>query len=158
MHELYTICNESKPKENYTDYRIEKVNVSKNFFRCGSGKVLMNLFWYVITYGKCYIYFCKDDDMQIHFTYVMRRCFKFPFLKGEDIHIGPCWTHENYRGKGIYPAVLYNVCTENKGDKYMIIDDKNISSQKGVYKAGFSKIGSLIKSRIFKIYRSAQNV
>ena len=158
MYGLYTICNENKIKENYTDYKIERVNVSNNFFRCGSGKILMNFFWYIITFGRCHIYACKDGDMQIHFTYVMKKCFKFPFLKGKDIHIGPCWTHENYRGKGIYPAVLYRVCSENKGSKYMIIDDKNISSQKGVYKVGFTKIGALSKSRILKIYRSTQNV
>jgi hypothetical protein len=38
----------------------------------------------------------------------------------------------------------------------MIIDDKNISSQRGVYRAGFKKIAKLEYDKKFRIYRISQ--
>lgn len=113
--------------------------------------------WALATLFKYKIYFVKENDKIIHISYCVYRCFKFPFLKGNDIQIGPCHTAIECRGRGIYPKVISYICQNeqknNGGKVYMIINDKNCSSQKGVYKAGFVKVAKLKKSKVFKIYQ-----
>lgn len=76
---------------------------------------IIYLFWYFFTIGRYIIYYVYDEnDRIIHFSHVMPNFFKYAFIQQQNsIHIGPCWTHENYRGKGIYPAVLNKICTDN---------------------------------------------
>lgn len=62
----------------------------------------------------------------------------FSFYERErGIHIGPCETIESERGKGFYPYRVF----------YMIVDEKNISSIKGVEKVGFIPFGKGLKYR-----------
>lgn len=62
----------------------------------------------------------------------------FPFINSRGIHIGPCKTIKEERGKGFYPLLLQYIIDEHPERKYyMIIDENNISSQKGVEKVNF---------------------
>lgn len=72
---------------------------------------------------------------------------KFKFLKNKDVEIGPCVTDFKHRGKGIYPAVIQSI-VKDKGysnDFYMIVDENNIASIRGIEKAGFMFIGTIIR-------------
>ncbi len=115
----------------------------------------INLFWYVFTLGRYKIYYIYDKNKIVHFSYVMPKIFKFGFMKHKNsVHIGPCWTHEEYRGKGIYPAVLSKICADYFGkDIYIFTDIGNIPSQKGIKKVGFKQIGQGYKSKFLGIYK-----
>jgi len=78
-------------------------------------------------------------------------------MRKNDIHIGPCATDSKYRGQKIYPYVISRIVKDySDANFYMIIDDKNISSQRGVYRAGFKKIAKLEYDKKFRIYRISQ--
>ena len=103
MYELYKFDSVRNVKD--ISYTIERWPIFKNGFNHGMGR-MKNLVWFFITRGRTYVYYCFDGQNKVHQSYVMKKCFKFPFLKKNDIHIGPCYTAEEYRGQGIYPAVL----------------------------------------------------
>lgn len=93
--------------------RIQKFKIGKKRRLYISGEIksikitLSRLIFMIITLGKSYIYYCKDNTGKvIHTSYVIPKCIKFPFLSNNDYEIGPCMTIPEYRGKGIYPQVL----------------------------------------------------
>lgn len=122
---------------------------------------LVNFYWYLITFGRLRIYYLKDGGEFIHTSYCIPKCYKFPFMGAKDLQIGPCVTNEKYRGQGIYPYVLSRIVEDlAKPDVtfYMIIDDKNLPSQRGVYKVGFIKSAKLVKDSCLKIYRISRKL
>jgi hypothetical protein len=77
-------------------------------------------------------------------------------MKKGDLEIGPCWTHENFRGREIYPNVLKYIINSNfrmNRSFYMMIDHKNIASQKGTEKVGFTLFAKGYKTKWLGIYR-----
>lgn len=69
---------------------------------------------------------------------VVRKIWFFPFMQSNGLHIGPCFTVESERGKGLYPYLLSHIVNDNEGKEfYMIVNENNKSSIKGVLKAGF---------------------
>lgn len=120
------------------------------------------LFWNVITFGKCCTYrLYSTDNELIHESLVLGKCYKFPFLKWNDVEIGPCITNAKWRGKGIYPAVLQSIVARELkvgASAFMIIDNNNISSISGVKKAGFYKIHYLEADNLLRIYRPTSKI
>lgn len=119
--------------------------------------ILVEIGWALLSLGNYKLYYTKDaENIVTHTSFCIYRCFKFPFLKdSKNIQIGPCFTKESVRGKGIYPMVVHYICKREKtsgSDIYMIIRDENTASIKGAEKAGFEKISNLKKSRFLKIY------
>lgn len=103
--------------------------------------------------GKARIFYVKVDGKVVHTSYVIPRCRKFPFLKENDFEIGPCCTDKEYRGLGIYPQVLnYIVYSNGAGGEtyYMIVSQDNISSLRGIKKAGFDLCGEVFKTKLKK--------
>ncbi len=108
------------------------------------------------TNGKAKIYYVADADDLMHTSYVVPQCSKFPFLGKNDYEIGPCFTYPQYRGKGIYPNVLRHICNSlgnSDTSFYMIVDDANIASVKGIEKAGFKKYGVIEVTKYTKRYK-----
>lgn len=60
-------------------------------------------------------------------TVVIPACAKFPFMDGNDLEIGPCYTYSAFRGKGIYLKVLSEICRRGNDTLsfYMIVDEIN---------------------------------
>lgn len=111
--------------------------------------------WNLATLGKVKVYAVYDGEKRIHTSYVVRGNEKFRFLRKKDIEIGPCWTHTEYRGRGIYPAVLRFIVKEELADggtAYMLIRETNEASQRGAAKAGFRKTGDKVKKDALKRY------
>lgn len=110
----------------------------------------------MITLGKARVYCYRHNGELAHTSYVIPKCYKFPFMKNSDYEIGPCFTYPKYRGNGYYPQMLKYIC-QSIGQKnsvfYMIVDENNISSIKGIEKAGFLKCGNIKKTGILKRYR-----
>lgn len=113
------------------------------------------LLFYFTTRGKYRIFYLTNGDELLHTSYVLPKCRKFPFLKENDYEIGPCYTYPKHRGKGIYPAVLKSICKnigENNTIFYMIVNENNEASIRGIEKAGFIKCGIVKTTRIAKKY------
>lgn len=158
MLELWERCggalqNETVAYENEWEIKKEKISLRKH----GLKKYIL---WNPIICPGSFTYRIYEHGNRgkiIHESYVIHKCYKFPFLLGNDIEIGPCYTQEEWRGRGIYAYVLnkINIRELSARDKsYMIIDSKNISSIKGVKKAGYVKNSEVGKSRIFRIYHA----
>lgn len=78
-------------------------------------------------------------------------CPKLPiftfFKKG--YHIGRCMTVKEELGKGFYPLLLQYVIDEHpEREYYMIVDEHNIPSQRGIDKMNFMKFAEGNKDRL----------
>jgi hypothetical protein len=63
---------------------------------------------------------------------------KYQFLPPRGIHLCFCETIEDSRGKGYYPLLLSYIQNNNPTKElYMVVDENNHSSIRGIEKAGF---------------------
>lgn len=130
------------------------------FFIAGEQKQIKNMLvrivFMVLSFGKAKISYLTDDSGNLmHTSYVVPKCIKFPFMKKGDFEIGPCFTYPEFRGQGIYVKVIRSICSQignNKTVFYMIVDESNIASVKGIEKAGFQRCGEVKVSKILKRY------
>lgn len=116
---------------------------------------IVRLLFQLMTLGEARIFYVSNECDLIHTSYVIPKCCKFPFLGEEDYEIGPCYTYPEYRGKGIYPAVLQEICSHVGSQSttfYMIVNEDNLSSIKGIEKAGFRRCGTIKVTRLTKRY------
>lgn len=106
------------------------------------------LLWKIISGNHFWIYLVKNEsDEIVHKSVKIGKCYKFNFLKKTEFEIGPCYTVEKYRGQGIYPIVLRYIVSEDKKVYFIFIHKDNHSSIKGVEKAGFSKVGYILRKK-----------
>ena len=154
MKRLY-MCRPEMLNSHDCMYEIRKE--TPHFFRAYSMQditlksIVLNIYWWLITNGKYRVWCAYDGIKVIHTSYVIPKCYKFPFLKKGSYEIGPCYTDKDYRGKSIYPAVLSKIVVGG-GTAYMIINDNNASSIRGVIKAGFVAEPGEIKCDRIKRY------
>lgn len=117
-------------------------------------KFLKRLYFRFLTAKKTNIFLVLDNGIVVHESFVCQKCWKFPFLGKHDCEIGPCYTNEKYRGRGIYPTVLkYIMCVTNFDNYFMVINENNAASINGVKKAGFCSIKKIKKTRFLKVYK-----
>lgn len=119
------------------------------------GSALVFAFWYIATVGRYRIFYALHEGKIVHYSVVLPKFFKFPFMNPGDLEIGPCWTHGEYRGKGIYPFVLASILRtlRKQGRSFFIFsDENNTASQKGILKAGFTRCGTGAKKGKLGIY------
>lgn len=112
--------------------------------------ILVRFRLHCMTFGKLKIFYVSVDDKLVHTSYVVPKCYKFDFLGKNDYEIGPCFTYPEYRGQGIYPNILRTICQQIGSDDttfYMIVDEENKPSIRGIEKAGFIKCGSVKVSK-----------
>ena len=139
------------------DYKLEVFKPS--IFRLNNHyqNHLIYIFWYIFTIGKYRIVYVKNSKGDIiHYSHLLPKIIKFPFMNKNDLEIGPCWTKEEYRGQGIYPYVLSYIIREYRQRNkrvFMMTDESNIASQSGILKAGFRFYGSGYRSKILGIYK-----
>lgn len=132
----------------------------KGFFISGEDRhwktALSRLYFWLITGGKLEIYYILSDAGTVaHTSYVVPRCYKFPFLDKGDYEIGPCRTAENSRGKGLYGMALNRITGEKAYEKanfYMLVSEENAPSIRGIEKAGFLREGYAARTGITKKY------
>jgi hypothetical protein len=69
----------------------------------------------------------------------------------DSIYIFDCATMSEYRGMGIYPAILAKICKNYpQMDKWIACSARNHASIRGIQKVGFRKSYSFITIMIFK--------
>ena len=150
-----------KNKDGVLDTKIFVPSIKNGFFMRGEKGTLKNLmvrvvFW-VITFGKAKIFYVNDNSGSLmHTSYVVTPCYKFPFMKKGDFEIGPCFTYPEFRGQGIYVKVLKSICSclgDENTTFYMIVDENNTASVKGIEKSGFHRCGEVTSSKFLKRYQ-----
>lgn len=117
----------------------------------------VNLLWYITTLGRFGILVLLDKDVVVHYSYITPKVFRFPFMGRNDQQIGPCVTHPDYRGKGIFTNVLKLIPAyySRKSDlvwTYTTQDD--IAAQKAFNNSGyefFAYADMSLKTKIVKI-------
>lgn len=82
---------------------------------------------------------------------VMPKIYIFNFMdKGLNIHIGPCSTLKEYRGRGFYPLLLYKIINDYRSKVscfYIFCDEYNNSSVRGIEKVGFQPFAKGVKNK-----------
>ncbi len=149
------------------DYIVDKKQIKLFDFKIEGEKLsfitlLSRVFFFLISKGRLAIYYVKNQENGdiMHTSYVIGKCFKFPFMAKEDIEIGPCQTAKEYRGRGIYKNVLNFINNEKSScskTAYMIVKTDNTPSIKGIEAAGFKRVGLLSKSKRLKVYKLIEN-
>ncbi len=124
----------------------------------GQGFVV-NLFWYIITLGKfnmLQLSYLKDV---VHFSYIIPKVYRFPFMKRGDIQIGPCVTFEKYQKRGIYSAVLQYLISEyytQNRTLWIYCNENNEASRKTIEKVGFKYFGDASINKLSKVIKILQ--
>ncbi len=138
------------------EYSIEVFSPTLFQLKKHSANVAIYLFWFLITLGKYKIIYVEKDNTIIHYTHILPKFFKFPFMGSKDLEIGPSWTSELYRGKSIFPAVITYIIHVFKDDNrifYSFAHIDNKPSQKAILKSGFNKWKNGNKIGKLGIYR-----
>ena len=135
-----------RPYNGEIPYKIESIKAT--IFQAIRKKVTFQDFiWNLISLNNCELYVCRNEKGEIiHRSRVVGKNIKYSFLGKNDIEIGPCYTEETYRGQGIYPAVISRILTDKNQTAYMLVRENNISSIKGIKKAGFRQMGYVRKT------------
>jgi len=96
-----------------------------------------------------FIVYCGESI--VHYSVVLTKYFRYPFMAEHDIQIGPCWTRNEYRRKGIHFFVIQKILTthQNKSDFkfWYITREDNIASRKSIQKSGFTQHGKGRRSK-----------
>lgn len=123
--------------------------------RTGFKVACMRILFQIQTLGRAQIYYVQSGSDIVHTSYVIPACAKFPFMNKNDLEIGPCYTHPAFRGKGIFPKVLSEICRRRNNTQtfYIFAHENNISSIKGIEKAGFVRCGLVCESKYLKQYK-----
>ena len=70
----------------------------------------------------------------------------YKFLPAKGVHLCYCETIQEARGKGYYPQLLSYIQNDFRSDElYMVVDETNNASIRGVEKAGFERSGRVEK-------------
>jgi RimJ/RimL family protein N-acetyltransferase len=122
--------------------------------------IWLYIFWFLFSRHRYKIYFVEDGERVVHLSHLISKNPKFPFLGRGDYEIGPCWTHADYRGMGIYPNVLKRIAEDMTGHSerlYIFAEIDNEASLKGIRKSGFRLVGTGRKSGLLGRYEIIQN-
>jgi hypothetical protein len=69
-------------------------------------------------------------------------------LRASEIEVSACFTHEDFRGLGLYPLAIRFICHEASAKGffkvYMKTTPNNKSSQHGILKAGLRRVGTAL--------------
>ena len=151
------IIEASDPRSLSEGMKIEVFTPSWKRIRINSyTSILLYWFWFLFSRKKYNIYYLVHQGRIVHLSHVISKNPKFAFMGPEDFEIGPCWTHPDYRGQGIYSVVLSRIAGDfqGKADRLFIFaENENVASLKGISRSGFKFLGSGKKSGIFGIYR-----
>lgn len=84
---------------------------------------------------------------------------EFWWLADDAICLGPYWTSPNLRGQGLYGRLLAHSLAEcaerfREKDVYIWVERENVSSCRGIERAGFRSLGEhLVSMRLFRLIR-----
>lgn len=142
-----------KLPDGYT-YQVYKPSFAQLSLHSYSSKTLY-LYWYLFTLGRYKIYYIHSNGEIVHYSHVIPKTPKFKFMKYGDYEIGPCWTHPEHRGIGLYPFTVMRIIEDHKKDNsdiYIFAEEDNTASIRGIEKCGFEFLGKGHKKGILGTY------
>lgn len=108
------------------------------------------------TDGHKICYFIKDNNKIVHKSFLIPKVYLMKSLNKKGPVIGDCVTVNSHRGQSIYPYVInkiaQDVINNDKTEVYVIVNSNNLSSIRGIEKAGFSKLASIVATRWLWFY------
>ena len=158
---LYEVADNGGSAFEQRETEIVRFQKLRPFSKKGKGR-LSNLYWWLIS-KKLYI--CEIADKEtgevMHYTYVMKKSYKFPFMKKDDYMIGPCVTDEKFRGRGLLGRGInfskQEILGMNPNAKFIgLVREANASSRKGIEKVGMLSTGRVFAKNKLKIYKEVR--
>jgi len=116
--------------------------------------------WSVLHYLKLFstpnysIFMVYLGKKMVHYSVVLPKYFRTPFITKNDLQIGPVWTHNEHRRNGIASYVIQKILQSYKkrGRKFWyIVREENIASRRLAEKAGFILYGKGVRKKKFGI-------
>lgn len=104
-------------------------------------------------------YYIKDNDRVVHKSFLFDEIFLLKKIGKVGPAIGDCFTNKEYRGLSIYPFVLNHISKEildEKKEVFVIVNRDNLSSIRGIEKAGFSILASIKAKRWLWFYLKSE--
>lgn len=103
------------------------------------------------SYFKAYAVF--DENKLAHVSFVFKNNLLAKQLGFKQaLTIGECVTNANYRGQGIYPTILQQIRSDLSHNILIVfVHPSNLSSIKGIEKAGFKRLYQFIMYRFLGI-------
>lgn len=106
-------------------------------------------------------FFIKIGDAIIHESFLFKKLFVLQLINKKGPTIGDCKTSDAFKGKSIYPFVINHIAraeilNHNRKEVFIIVNPNNLSSIKGIEKAGF-RIHTKIKAKRFLIFHFKVN-
>lgn len=98
-----------------------------------------------------------DGPILVHESTIHTTLFFLKLIDKTGPAIGDCYTNPNYRGQSIYPTMIGKIAGELLTDKnnetvFIIVDYDNVSSIKGIEKAGFKLYAKVNTYRFLFFY------
>lgn len=146
--------NQNIPIDNY--YKVELFLPSLLNLKKHKGKISIYLFWYIFTIGRYKIVYLYKDTKIVHYSHIIPKFFKFPFMKFNDLEIGPSWTDKNFRGQRFFPFVIDYIVEyfrEKDRDFYILVHTDNKASLNSIKKTNFELYSKVYKTSILGIYK-----
>lgn len=155
MNKIVYECFKYVPNPLKNNGYIKEIHKSKYLF--AKEHLIKILYNSIVSGFRQTVYYISDDKGIVHFSVVIGKCKKFQFLGKHDYVIGPCWTRDDYRGRGIYSGIINYIGDlyykkNNASNIYILIQKENTPSLNGVKKSDFINIGSVEKSKYLKIF------
>jgi len=102
-------------------------------------------------------YFIQIKDKIIHRSSLFKSIFLLQLIQKKGPVIGECYTKEEFKGKSIYPFVINYIAREsilknNQKEVFIIVNSDNISSIRGIEKAGFKLHTKIQASRFLFLH------
>ena len=102
-------------------------------------------------------YFIQDNDVLVHQSFLFNTVFLLRLIQKKGSVIGDCYTNPAYRGRSIYPFMIHTIAKEvlqnlKNAAVFMVVNQDNLSSTKGIEKAGFKKCATIKAKRVLCFY------
>lgn len=101
-------------------------------------------------------YYIKAASKVIHESFLFEKLFVLRLIGKTGPTIGDCRTVEAFKGKSIYPYVINHIAREeilknHRNEVFIIVSPNNLSSVKGIEKAGF-QLHTKVKAKRFLFF------
>jgi hypothetical protein len=117
---------------------------------------LKRIIWYLISMGRLRILYIMDGNDVAHYSFILPKNFRFPFMNQGDLQIGPCFTHKKYRGQGLYTTALKlipSIFADKASTFWIYTTDNNLTSQSVIEKSGYVFQGLMRNHGFFKVLK-----
>lgn len=98
----------------------------------------------------------NDKNQLVHKSLIFKKVHLLKLIGSEGHVIGGCVTHETYRGQSFYPLMLNKIGKQyfesGNFNLYIIVDKTNLSSIRGIEKAGFKRFKDVKTKRFGTFY------